>query len=141
MDASSSSFTLDQLCLALQQQAAGLYYVSESEYPFETVSFLPPEGQPLTTADILRLAGQPDGSPMETVSLADFFRSRTHQVPAADPETVRVAEGLRQLQAYLQQHLQGVQVYRIGRRKITALILGQLPGQGFAGLKTWVIET
>jgi hypothetical protein len=137
----SPAFTLDQFCLALQQQAAGLYYLSESEYPFEAVSFPYPEGQSYVTADILQLAGQPPGTPMETVSLADFFRSRTHPAPAADAETVRMAKGLGQLQAFLEQQLQGVQVYRIGRRKIAALILGQLPGQGFAGLKTWVVET
>lgn len=136
-----SGFTLAQLCAALQQQVAGLYYVSESEYPFEVVSFLPPGGQPPTPADVLQLAGQPAGSFMETVPLTDFFRNRTQAPPQADAETVRLSQGLGQLQLFLEQQLQGLQVYRIGRRKITALILGQLPGQGFAGLKTRVIET
>lgn len=139
--AAPSAFTLAQFCAALQQQASGLYYISEREYPFEVVSFLPPAGQSLATADVWLLAGQPAGAFIETVSLADFFRNRTRVSPQADAETARVGQGLRQLQAFLEQHLQGLQVYRIGRRQVTALILGQLPGQGFAGLKTRVIET
>lgn len=140
MDAPSSP-ALARLCSALQQQIAGLYYISESEYPFEVVCFRPPEGQSLTTTDVWQLAGQPAGTSIETVSLAHFFRNRTQPAAHADAETVRVAQGLRQLQLFLEQHLQDIQVYRMGRRKITALILGQLPGQGFAGLKTRVIET
>jgi hypothetical protein len=136
-----ASFTLSRLCSLLQQQIAGLYYLSEREYPFEVISFLPPEGQTLTTTNVLQLAGQPAGSFIETVPLADFFRARTRVAPQADAESVRVATGLQQLQASLTQHLQGVQVYRIGRRRITALILGQLPGKGYAGLKTRLVET
>jgi hypothetical protein len=136
-----ATFSLAQVCTALQQQVAGLYYISESEYPFEVVSFPAPAGQSLNPADVLQLAGQPAGTWVETVPLADFFRNKTPVTPQTDAETVRVAAGLQQLQALLDQHLQAVQVYRIGRRKITALILGELPGQGYAGLKTWVIET
>jgi hypothetical protein len=137
----SSSTTLAQLGMALQQQVAGLYYLSESEYPFEVISFLPPEGRSLTPADVLQLAGHPAGTFMETVPLADFLRNRIQVAANADAETVRVAAGLGQLQAFLDQQLPGTQVYRIGRRKITAIILGQLPGQGYAGLKTFLIET
>jgi hypothetical protein len=136
------STPLGQLCTALQQQAAGLYYLSESEYPFEVISFLPPPGQTLTAADVLALAGQPAGTFMETVPLAAFFRNSMQVAANADAEMVRVATGLGQLQAFLNQQLPGIQVYRIGRRKITVIMLGQLPGQeGYAGLKTFAVET
>jgi hypothetical protein len=139
--AASSSTPLDQLCTALQQQAAGWYYLSESEYFFEAISFQPPPGRSLSPADVLQLAGHPAGTFMETVPLADFFRNSRQVAAHADAETIRVAAGVGQLQAYLEQQLQRIQVYRIGRRKITALILGEMPGQGYAGLKTFVIET
>jgi hypothetical protein len=136
-----SSTLLAEVCTALQEQIAGLYYISESEYPFEVVSLFPAGKESLTLPDVLHLAGQPAGTFIETRPLTDFFRNRTQVNPEADAEAARLAEGLRHLQEYLEQHLQGVKLYRIGRRKITALILGQLPEQGFAGLKTWVIET
>ena len=136
-----SFLTLASFCAALQEQVAGLYYVSESEYPLEVISFPAPPGPSLTPTDVLQLAGQPTGTLVETLSLADFFRSRTQVTPGADAETVRLAQRLQQLQAFLEQQLSEVQVYRLGRRKVMALILGQLPDHNLAGLKTWVIET
>lgn len=126
---------------ALQAQIAGVYYVSESDYPFEVISFSFPPGQPLTATAVLQLAGQPADTPVETSSLADFFGRRTQLSAAADAETERLATRLQQLQTFLTQHLPEVRVYRLGRRKVLALILGRLPDQSVAGLKTWVIET
>lgn len=61
--------------------------------------------------------------------------------PEADDAAKQVAERYQILQTFIEQNLSDVNVYRIGRREITAMALGKLPEGGCGGFKTILIET
>jgi hypothetical protein len=61
--------------------------------------------------------------------------------PEADADMQIMTQRFRDLQAFLENHLQDLKVYRVGETEIQALILGRLNSTEYAGLKTTVIET
>jgi hypothetical protein len=123
----------------LQSLSDGLYFLSESDYPFEVVYYpKPPEGQDLPSL-LPQWLGAPADSKVETEDLPYFFRHHTTtDLGFVDEEKAR---RFRELQAYLEENLREVKAYRVGERKITALILGRTSAGDIAGLKTTIIET
>jgi histidine triad (HIT) family protein len=115
---------------ALRKAAQGLTFPSESEAKLEP--FLWEGGGDMTPARLLQLAGAPADTPVEEVSLEDFFRV----VPQEDrPNFDRLAKVLRQ-------QLSGVKVYKVGgEAEKQAYIVGKTPDGHWAGLKTTVVET
>lgn len=123
----------------LQTLSEGLLYLSESESPFEEVYYpLPPADQDVRSllAERLKIAGT---SKVEVEELPFFFRNHIKEDSGyGDAET---AKRFQELQRFLEQHLKEVKVYRVGERKITALIAGKTESGDIAGLKTTLIET
>jgi histidine triad (HIT) family protein len=82
----------------------------------------PFEGQELD-ALLPQWLGIPADSKVEAEELPYFFRHyTTTDIGFVDKETAR---RFRELQEYLLENLQNVQVYRVGDRKIKAFILGK----------------
>lgn len=121
----------------LQELSSGLYFISESESAFEIVHLSVTSANMDTTTLILQWLEVPADAKVETEELDYFLRNHT----ATDAEDPEVAHRFRELQAFLQQHLQDVQVYRIGERRITAVLLGRTTTGDYIGLRTTVIET
>lgn len=83
--------------------------------------------------------GLPDGPKVEVEELPHFFRHHTDAESGyVDKET---AQRFQDLQTFLQQSLRDVKVYRVGERRITALIVGKTDSGEIAGLKIYLIET
>jgi len=125
----------------LQELSSDLFYISESDYPLEPVQFEYSGTWPLTGTAIVTLTGQAPDTKVEIVALDYFFRNLTQDSPDNDEDINNMAQRFRELQAYLQQQLQEVKVYRLGQREIQAYILGKISDNQIAGLKTTVIET
>lgn len=122
----------------LNELSSGLYFLSESEYPFEMVNF----GSLPANSDVpsllrQRLISMSPDTKLEVEDLAYFFRNHTD----ADLVDEQTAQRFLQLQTFMMQHLQDIKVYRVGERRITVLILGKTASGDYAGLKTVVIET
>jgi histidine triad (HIT) family protein len=128
-----------ELLPELQRLTDGLLFRSESEAPLQVVTCAQPSGQ-LTNAALLQTLGEPADSLCQVISLAYFLRN--HTAATQDPQGRPIAERYQALQAFMEQHLRAVQVYRIGSEpKLTAYALGEAaPGQ-LAGFKTVLIET
>lgn len=122
----------------LQELSQGLYFLSESDYPLEVVRL---DKDELSEEDVRRVAGQPQDAELETVELAYFLRNMTKVTPEMDDAARQVAERFSVLQTYIEEHLTGTKVYRVGRREVVALVLGRLPEGGYGGIKTTVVET
>lgn len=121
----------------LQELSGGLYYISESESPFEVVHYSISSPNSDITAFLVQRLDMPAGTRVEVEELTYFFRNHTSD----NPEDTETVQRFRNLQDFLLQSLQDIKVYRLGERKITALMLGRGAAREYIGLKTTVIET
>src|SRR5437762_10103552 len=114
----------------LKKAVKGLKYTSETETKLEP--FLWEDGDKLTDAHLLELAGEEEGTEVEQEGLDDFF----HAVPPED------AEKFEKLAKVLKEQLSGVKVYKVGdEAEKQAYIVGETTDGQWAGLKTTVVET
>lgn len=139
IDASAATAALLE---GLRQHTQGLLYQSETDSPLEVVYYpaVSGGGAP-AAAELTAWAGKPVQEKIETEALPHFFRNVTRETPDIEAETKQAALRFQQLQEFLELHLQEVQVYRVGHRSITALILGRTQAGDMAGLKTSIVET
>ncbi len=125
----------------LMKAAEGLFFLSESDYPFETVAFPvhKPEG---SVVENLRIyLNLPETTPIEIQQLSYFFRNQTRDLPEFGEEEKVIAQRFRDLEILIKQEIPDAEVYRIGQRQIDAYLLGKLPDGTIGGLKTKQIET
>ncbi|WP_242917398.1 nuclease A inhibitor family protein [Pontibacter liquoris] len=138
---SSQTISTQELLEALQKQAEGLYYVSETDAPFEVVHYPAGQEPEQIARQVAVAAGMPAAQELVTEELAHFFRNMTNAAADLPAEAQQEARRFEELQAFLEQHLAQVKVYRAGARKITALILGKASTGEVVGLKTQLVET
>ncbi len=122
----------------IQQAAQGLFFLSESDYPFEIVHL---EKADSIENQLLGLANKPAGTAIEKTTLDYFLRNMTRIDPDATVEQHDIAQRFKRLQDTLKEKLSDIQVYRIGRIKIDAFAIGKLKDGSFGGLRTKLIET
>ncbi len=122
----------------LRQATVDLLWLSESDYPFEAISW--EQGVELTPTALCQELIQPNLT-IETMTLADFF------APALTVEDWYEAEELVQVDRYqkllhaIESNLTDVRVFRVGESEIAIYIVGRTPDGDIVGLKTHAIET
>jgi hypothetical protein len=122
----------------IQEAAQGLFFLSESDYPFEIVNF---SADGLLEDKLLKLANRPAGVAIEKTSLEYFLRNMTRIDPNADDKQNATADAFIKLQQTLKQKLSDIQVIRIGTIQVDAFIIGRLGDGSYGGLRTKLIET
>jgi hypothetical protein len=122
----------------IKDASAGLYYLSESDYPFEALSF----DAPANLEDTLQgLSSKGAATLVKAVTLEQFFRNMTTLHPNSSHEQQHSAQRFQHLQQVLQEKLKDVAVYLLGEIDIDAFILGRTGEGSYAGLRTKVIKT
>jgi hypothetical protein len=130
--------TDEQILAELERAAAGLFYMSESDYPFETVCF--EVGEKLGPERLRELTGSGEDARVEVRSLEDFFRdSRAVELPRGGG-TPRPAS-FHSLVRLLSENLTDVKVYKVGEINIPVLVLGRSASGRWLGVSTRVVET
>jgi hypothetical protein len=120
----------DPVVDALRKASQGLQFVSETEADFEP--FVWKEGSQLTYERLLTLSGAEPGTPVEEITLDDFFRA----VPSEDKARFQ------KLTKALQEQLSAIKVYKLGEEaEKDVYIVGKSKDGRWAGLKTSVVET
>ncbi len=125
---------LDQLT----QATTDLLWMSESDYPFEIVTW--DQTTQMIPTDLFRNFAAASLA-IETITLTDFF------APVLIVEDWYGAEELAQVNRYtdllqaIDSNLNDVRVFRIGEIEIAVYIVGKTPDGDIVGLKTHVIET
>ncbi len=129
--------TTTEIIDQLQQATLDLVWVSESDYPFEVMSWA--QG---STIDPSLFKDLPcENSAVEKIALLDFLE------PALAIEDWYEAEELAQVNRYtdllhtIESNLEQVQVFRVGAVDVTIYIVGKTADGGVVGLKTQSIET
>lgn len=134
-----SSPAAPELLSELQRLTADLLYRSESDAPLQVVTYAQPAGD-LPSAAFLLALGEPADAPTRVVSLTYFLRN--HTAATQDPQGQAVAERYQALQAFMEEHLRAVQVYRVGSEpRLQAYALGEATDGQLAGFKTVLTET
>ncbi|MDX6695542.1 MAG: hypothetical protein QOF02_3145 [Blastocatellia bacterium] len=139
----------------LEQAAAGLSYMSESDYPYKFFS-LPAEGEDDLTPEgflkrfglsrqLLDELGAQTERLVEQCSLEDFFPgeddiAERRGTDTSNPEVVAEWEKLQRMLAALKR-LRKVTVFRVGQVEIRCYIAGLDEQGNIAGLVTTAIET
>ncbi|RYZ19202.1 MAG: sugar-non-specific nuclease inhibitor NuiA-like protein [Chitinophagaceae bacterium] len=121
----------------LAAAADGLFFISETDAPFEAFQVDPGED---TETALRRLSGKDEAAPVEIQEADYFFRNHTRALDPG-PEAVARAARFQALLQKLQQTLAGLKVYRVGTIQVDAFLLGTLPDGTRGGLRTLLVET
>jgi Nuclease A inhibitor-like protein len=122
----------------LKQATADILWASESDYPFEVMTW--GRGVEMTPTALFKELAAPNMA-IETITLADFF------APVLTTEDWYGAEELATVDRYanlvqtIESNLTEVQVFRLGEIEISVYIIGKTPDGDLIGLKTQSIET
>ena len=129
----------DSIAAQLKQASNSLFFLSETDAPFEVISW-PKQGQ-LTPAKLLQLTEHPPDAPVELRTVDEFFAIATAQEDWHDEEERETVQRFQNLVSVLKQNLSQLQVYRVGKTNIDAYIVGVTDGGEWAGLSTKLVET
>ena len=122
----------------LKQATIDLLWSSESDYPFEIVTW----DQDVEITPTALFSNSDDANlVIESISLTDFFE------PVLTVENWYEAAELAQVNRYtdllhlIDANLADVQVFRVGEIEIAIYIVGKTSDGDIVGLKTYVVET
>jgi predicted nucleic acid-binding Zn-ribbon protein len=122
----------DLIATQLKQASQGLLFLSETDAPFEVISWQTQEQ--LTQAKLLQLTNHPPDAPVEMQTIDEFFARATAEEDWHDQDERETAKRFQNLVSILKQNLSQLQVYRVGSIDIDAYIVGVTDGGEWAGL-------
>lgn len=125
----------------VRQAAEGLTYPSETDAPFETVLWPEITIKELLPERLLALLKLPENTPVETVSVEEFFARSTQAEEWHNEEEAAEVERFKALEKCIKETLADAKVFRVGETKIDCYIVGNIESGGCGGLKTHVVET
>lgn len=125
----------------LVRAAEGLYYTSESDYPFELFVRPAAATAPLTITGFRVAAGVPADSLVEEIALDDFLARHIELADPEDPAAQALVPRYRHLRTTIRTALRDPRVFRVGRVLIRCYVVGVDDAGGLVGLTTWAVET
>ncbi len=129
----------DGLSGEFENASRGLWYMSESDYPYDSVFHV---GAADALADDAALAQTLGATgPIESVDFAAWFDRRTTVEPDEDPFYIEQAAQLKVIRASMEANLTDLRVVRIGEVQVHIFIIGRTSCGDIAGLHTVSIET
>lgn len=129
----------EQLLSELEQATKDLLFMSESDYPFETVHWQ--GGVEPTEQDLRQAAGLAGDAHVEVRSLDDLFRNAVSEPQWKGERERATAKRYQALARLLTDNLRDLKVYRVGEVNISVFIIGRTGAGNWAGLSTHVVET
>jgi hypothetical protein len=113
-----------EILTELESASKGLLVMSESDYPFEIVSW---DGKVQITSEFLRsISGKPDDSTIEEVELDSFLNASGQ---------------FGNLAKLLKDKLSDPKVYKVGTINIPVYIIGRSAEGNWLGLSTRLVQT
>ncbi|MCE9562591.1 MAG: nuclease A inhibitor family protein [Planctomycetes bacterium] len=125
---------------ALEQASTGLTYQSESDAPWEVVSWSSATGE--VTADAVKKLGKHRTGTVTEQSVDEFFKPLTENLDWYGDEEKAIAQQYQVLLATIKANLTNPKVVKItAKTKATVYVVGQAKEGGWVGLKTEAVET
>jgi hypothetical protein len=129
----------EEILQMLREATDGLLFMSESDYPFELVSWGPMDE--VTSDYLCREAGAAPGAPVQVMSLEQFFERAMSEPEWKGKQELVIARRYQALVRLLKENLDELRVYKIGEINIPVYILGRSNSGNWLGLSTRVVET
>jgi hypothetical protein len=123
-----------EIILGLQQATVDLLWVSESEYPFEVVTW--DKGIELTPLALFKAEGA-----VESILLTDFFAPALIVEDWYEAEELATVDRYKLLLQLIESTLIDLKVFRIGSIEVDVYIVGKTSDSDIVGLKTTIVET
>jgi hypothetical protein len=124
---------------ALKAIAAGLSWMSESDYPFEVARL--PEFEPPIASTLLKLTGHDADCPVEEMTVQNFFAPAIEEQDWYEEAEKETMHRFQTLLHWIEEHLSEVKVYRVGEIDIDIDIVGKTESGDWINLSTKSIET
>lgn len=121
----------------LTQLTQYLFWMSEADYPWEVVSY---DCSNITPEQLLEQSNLPSDTPIETVTIERFFTPALREQSWHNEEERETRNRFQQLFNFLNEQLNDLIVYRLGKVEIDVYVLGTVEDKT-VGLKTTVVET
>ena len=129
--------TTAEIIARLRQASSDLLWSSESDYPFEVVTWQ--QGVELTpTALLSNLTGDDH---VESIALNDLFSPIITVENWYEDEELALVDRYKALLQTIESNLLEVQVFRVGEIEIAIYIIGKTAAGDIIGLKTYMVET
>jgi len=125
---------MEDLITELRTYTKGLLFISESESPFVVTSFK----NKIVFENFLKLSGK---IKIEIQDLDYFFRNMVIIRKEYSEEEIASAQKFISLVKFLKDNLKHIEVYRLGEKKVNALIVGETKESVYVVLSTELIET
>ena len=130
----------DEILDELAKATEGLLFMSESDYPFETFRLDGTSGAE-PQERLRELGGEAAGAPVETKSLAEFFRAAASEPAWKGEEERASARRFQHLARVLEENLRDVCVYKVGSVNMAVYVVGRSAEGNWLGVSTRVVET
>jgi hypothetical protein len=130
--------TTNEIIDRLKQATTDLCWSSESDYPFEIVTWEP--GIDLNPSDLFSNIYDTDLA-IESMDLADLFAPVIAVEDWYEEAELAVVDRYKVLLESIESNLAEVQVFRLGEVEIEIYIIGKTPTGDIVGLKTRSVET
>ncbi len=127
-----------ELINQLKSASEGLLWLSESDYPFETVYW---ENVDDIKSKLLELTDCTPETKIEVRELDSFFKRVTEEKDWYNDEEMAECKRYQALANLLKTHLTDIKVYRVGEVEVNCYILGKTESGSIAGLSTISVET
>ncbi|MBD2211276.1 nuclease A inhibitor family protein [Nostoc linckia FACHB-104] len=131
--------TNSEIIAFLKQASDGLFFISESEYPF--LVFLWSGIAPVTPEKVVQQTDHSPDTPIKVIAVDDFFRVAAKEEDWHSPSEQETVKKFQNLVQVIKANLSNPQVYRLGSKEVDVYILGTTPSSDLAGLSTQVVET
>ena len=120
----------------------GLFYLSESDEPFEYIEIDLPTETSLLVSDVLMVLQKQKDEVTEELSFEEFMDPLCEMLDWYGDEEKIMANRFLNLKNYLLTQLNDIQVFRIGEGRVEIYVLGKVADcTKWAGVKTVSIET
>lgn len=124
----------------LAELTDGLFWMSESDYPWQVFAWETPG--PISHDQLLQLTHHPVATSVAEVDLYKFFTPALKEQDLHGEEEKATVKKYRQLVDYLNYNLSDIKVYRVGQSpEIRIYIIGTTRDDNLAGIATQAIET
>lgn len=121
----------------LKDKSDGLFFISEADYPFETVDW---QIEKITPQYLCSLTTPPATKVEETPFTEFYEKYAVAKAEHSDAKKAR-AESYKKLFQILEENLTDLKVYRLGEVRVTIYIVGQSKDGRWLGLTTQAVET
>ena len=132
------SMNEQELVNQISKASEGLLWLSESDYPFETVYW---ENIDSIESKLLEATNSVGHTMLQVKELDDFFSQTTQEEDWYNDEEMLICKRYQALADLLRTHLTDIKVYRVGEVEVSCYILGKTESGAIAGLSTISVET